>query len=230
MPRSVDVSELPPVTASEEGTDLASLMEECDQPEAVRATARRAAKEYPDLFLDESDARELWGEMADAWHNDYGSAYERAESHHCIGYLAREYEPEDVIQEREAVLIAAAYAETQDFLRQEGISSVTLHRGIGWYDPEDVPQWAWSGEGEATAQTMDTAESWTVDQRMAKEYACMGSDGEWNEHAVMLTATVPAERIVSLPGVGGLGDPTQGEVIVLGGEYGTPMNVNMLPA
>lgn len=107
--------------------------------------------------------------------------------------------------------LKAVYATTQDYLKANGVESITLSRGFKFYDETMVPEWA-KHEGP-TEVPLRPISSWSGDPDMAVQFG--GGDENVRTGAV-ITAEVPAERILSTSR-SGIGALSESEFVVLGG-------------
>ena len=109
--------------------------------------------------------------------------------------------------------VRAEYNQTQRFLKEQGLDSVSVYRGV-----HDLPL-------TAGAQTVDMqpASSWTTDLDRAMQF---GYDMSFRlpVRATVLTTRVPRARVLSTA-VTGRGAVNEGEVILLGG----PLDVTAYP-
>jgi hypothetical protein len=103
----------------------------------------------------------------------------------------------------------AMYDATQADLAARGITEVTVHRGTG-IKLGDEPNYL---TGPATV-ALRPASSWSTDLATAHEFGQMALDNRGA--AAMLTATVPASRVLSTPRTG-MGCLSEAEVVLLGG-------------
>lgn len=103
--------------------------------------------------------------------------------------------------------VQGEYDRTQTFLADNGISEVTLYRGVSF--GKDDPTSPFHEDGKYPID-MNPASSWSVDLQTAAEFAD-GTGETANAH--ILTMTVPAEDIISTARTG-RGALTEGEVVV----------------
>lgn len=103
--------------------------------------------------------------------------------------------------------IKVEYANTQQFFKDVGITHVTLYRGFN----DRYSDRLYDGPTEVL---MQPASSWTTDPTIARSFS--EAYGTRGNQAVMLTARVPVERILSTA-VTGRGCLSEAEVLVLGG-------------
>lgn len=109
-------------------------------------------------------------------------------------------------------VVRAEYAATQQFLKDNGITEITVYRGARGARMSEV--WADKPLDFDTTITMQPATSWTISKRVAETFAANASGDRTMAH--VLTATIPASRILSLP-ITGRGVLREGEVVLLGG-------------
>jgi hypothetical protein len=120
---------------------------------------------------------------------------------------------ETLVNEKAEVLgsfLQAQYDSTQDYLSSKNIDSLVLYRGM-----KDLETPVESGEQWVQTRPMT---SWSTSEQSAAMFSdvdpTLGSDESLN--SVMVKATVPADRILSLP-MTGFGCLNEQEVVVLGG-------------
>ena len=199
------------------------------QHEAVRVhqgrlAAMRAAKADPFLFADDddfADAYDAWNEVSQSWALHYGHLDPYDGDRVNIEALV-ENEPENDDDARLRAVIAAQYEMTQEWLRNNGIDRLVVHRGMGWQEDADdydrdlsrVPSWTEPGAQRITKHA--GVSSWTIDPEVAEHFASE-FQGEDTDLAVVATVEVPAERVLSFPGVGGISALSEGEVVLVTG-------------
>lgn len=112
-------------------------------------------------------------------------------------------------------MLRAMYNRTQEQLSKEGITELSLIRGMGLR----------SGEADSligsSSITMRPMSSWSTKVGIAEEFG-LGQAGEFtdpNAKAVRVIARVPAAQVLSMPGTG-YGCHGEYEVVLLGGEMG----------
>lgn len=93
--------------------------------------------------------------------------------------------------------VRAQYESTQEELKSRGITEVTVYRGQPKIEGEDV--------------VLQPGSSWSLDRNLASNFAVVSH----GENGRVLTATVPASRILALPTNGGC--LQQAELVLLGG-------------
>lgn len=103
------------------------------------------------------------------------------------------------------VFVQGEYDRTQAFLKDNGITEVTLHRGFSSdvSYPEPGPQ----------RIDMNPASSWSVDRETAEQFSDNGFSESSGANAYVLTMTVPASDVISTARTG-QGALHEGEVIV----------------
>lgn len=104
--------------------------------------------------------------------------------------------------------VQGEYDRTQAFLKENGITEVTLHRGF--VSASSYP------EPGAQPIDMNPASSWTVDRDTAVEFSYQENgpeNGSGNQFSYVLTMTVPASDIISTARTG-QGALHEGEVLV----------------
>lgn len=101
--------------------------------------------------------------------------------------------------------VQSEYENTQHFLKEKGITHLTVYRGMTL--PDDVAERV--GEGGAHEISMQPASSWSLDPEHAISFAGF-------RQAFLLAARVPAERVLSTF-LTGRGAAIEAEVILLGG-------------
>jgi hypothetical protein len=103
--------------------------------------------------------------------------------------------------------LSAQYEATQDYLKSEGITSIELFRGMNVSAKEyDAIRGNENGSYELSTRPLT---SWSTNDTVAIKFG-NGDKG------VFLSATIPADRIFSLP-LTGIGCLNEEEVVVLGG-------------
>lgn len=107
--------------------------------------------------------------------------------------------------------LRSMYANTQDYLKANGVERVTLSRGFNFYDETMIPDWA-KHEG-ATDVPLRPLSSWSGDPDMAIQFA---GNGTTPTGGAVIAATVPADRILATARTG-IGALSEDEFVVLGG-------------
>ena len=105
-------------------------------------------------------------------------------------------------------LLRAQYDETQQWLRDHGITEIVLHRGMAWEPDDPVPGWRFA-DGTSGAEDegpplsvegddvrMRPLSAWSVKRTEAQEFASRGDNG------ILLSTVFPAELIFSTPRTG----------------------------
>lgn len=133
--------------------------------------------------------------------------------------MTRHFGYEDKVRSVQQDFLRAQYASTQEYLKANGVTEVRLSRGYHFWDEGSAPEWARS-EGEANVPLRPIS-SWSSSTLVAEEFAT-GSDGAI-QNASVITAVVPAERILSTARTG-VGCLNEYEFTVLGGT--DPVNVD----
>lgn len=102
--------------------------------------------------------------------------------------------------------LASSYAETQAYFKDQGISSMTLMRGVG-----NTPS-SWK-DGDTVSLTSNPLTSWSADPGTASGFAI----DQWANYGsgALLEAEVPVENIVATPFTGA-GCATEYETVVGG--------------
>lgn len=113
---------------------------------------------------------------------------------------------------RYGLLTTAIYAQTQAHLHDAGAGAVTLYRGESWH-PDQFPPGETAPHFDHRAMLAPLS-SWTTTASDASVYALRR--GESGRRPVVLSATVPAARVFSLPTTG-IGGALDREIVVLGG-------------
>jgi hypothetical protein len=108
--------------------------------------------------------------------------------------------------------VRAQYDATQEMFRREGITHVTLYRGLGNNATRLPRNVNLDGAPHEITTTMRPLSSFTVRESLAQSYA-----NNYRGRGILMSADVPVTRILSTP-ITGLGFEDQGEVIVLGGK------------
>ena len=108
--------------------------------------------------------------------------------------------------EASAALLNSMYRQTQDHLREQGIKTMTVYRGVITDDLNGI------SKGTTVKLNGNAMESWTVHPIVARDFAG-GSRGNGR----ILAMEVPASRILSTPKTG-FGCVSEFEVVVLGGK------------
>lgn len=99
----------------------------------------------------------------------------------------------------------AMYDETQAEFKSRGITEIPAYRGIAFQKGK--------GGSKDTTYKMNSVESWTTSKRSAEVFAGKGSE---RYDSMLLSATIPASRILSTP-MTGIGTTSESEYVVLGG-------------
>lgn len=108
--------------------------------------------------------------------------------------------------------VRAMYAETQQQLTEAGIESIRAYRGVRYdFAIEHCPFAPGSHEGNPHLNSLS---AFTVDFSMAKAFAT--NSEEQISDSVIIGATIPAHRIVSLP-TSGIGWTRETELVIMGG-------------
>lgn len=111
------------------------------------------------------------------------------------------------------------YSNTQEYLEEQGIDSVTVYRGIK-FDPEDTPadladfefgDVLEKGVVETSTQPLS---SFSADAREGAKFAHSSKEGR---RGAVMAEEVPRDRVFSLPGTG-FGTHGEQEIVVIGGE------------
>ncbi|MGV8972200.1 MAG: hypothetical protein ACOH10_07745 [Rhodoglobus sp.] len=105
--------------------------------------------------------------------------------------------------------LSGSYAATQAHLTAAGVDSIVAYRGMSWRHG-DEPDWA---SGPQTDQLLRPLSSWSADPTHAAEFADNYGDGGTG---VVLAATIPRDRILSIPSTGP-GAFGESELLVLAG-------------
>ena len=128
----------------------------------------------------------------------------------AMEHLDASYTPDPVEESRNRAFVRAEYERTQEFLEAQGITHVSLFRGmsargadLGYEDRE--------GHMGIEVVTMQPASSWTTKLRTAYDFAKGEPD------PVVLTTRVPASQVLSTC-VTGRGCLSEYEIILLGKE------------
>lgn len=111
-----------------------------------------------------------------------------------------------------ALFLRAQYDGTQEFLKANGVDSVTVYRGMKELPENVVSQVALDSTQNIQMRPLS---SWSGDEEVARNFA-YSPDGR-NNVSVIMQATIPAEQILSMPGTG-FGCLHEQEFVVLGGE------------
>ena len=111
-----------------------------------------------------------------------------------------------------SVFLRTMYAETQSQLRERGITSFVLYRGFA--DAEKV------NSGRVQMRRSMPASAWSADHEEGIRFAHMRARNRPGRKPYLLTATVPASRILGTPRTG-FGCTGEWEYVVVGadGEY-----------
>lgn len=105
--------------------------------------------------------------------------------------------------------LSASYAATQAHLTAAGVDSIVAYRGMSWRNG-DEPGWASEPQ---TDQLLRPMSSWSADPTHAAEFADNYGEGGVG---VVLAATIPRDRILSIPSTGP-GAFFESELLVLAG-------------
>ena len=112
-----------------------------------------------------------------------------------------------------ALFLRAQYDGTQEFLKANGVDSVTVYRGMSELSEDVVAQV--QSDSNQNIQ-MRPLSGWTSSEETARQFA-WSSNNQSNENGVIMQAVIPAEQILSMPGTG-FGCLHEQEFVVLGGE------------
>jgi GNAT superfamily N-acetyltransferase len=123
---------------------------------------------------------------------------------------------QSIIQVNEPAMRAfarAMYDNTQAELAKDGITSMTIYRGMVFRSPDAVREAGFNPDGQSHTATIaqQPASSWSYDFNVAHTFVGTKQGG------VMMAATVPASRILSTMKTG-VGCKPEKEVVVLGGK------------
>jgi len=154
-------------------------------------------------FYTEERARRLWKEQEERMAFYGWGSYEDA-------------------KKKAGAYLRAVYEITQEELRERGIRTVTVLRGL------DLPleEARSMSIGDMIAHTSNPLSSWTVHRDTAEFFAGSKYGAEEGHRGVVLRIQVPAERIFSTS-VTGAGCLPEGEVVLLGGIVDTTSVVTM---
>ena len=114
--------------------------------------------------------------------------------------------------------LRAQYDSTQELLKSKGITKLPLYRGMAWGSEFQKPDWA--KQGGKTTLELRPLSSWTYNKSVAAKFARLGYEVKGHnigQNGNVIEATVPAERILSIPATG-VGCLNENEVVVLGGK------------
>ena len=105
--------------------------------------------------------------------------------------------------------LAATYQQTQEFLAKAGVDSIVGYRGSSWRAGEE-PDWARQPQTDAPLRPLS---SWTASPTHAIKFEQnYGEDGD----GVIRAATIPRDRILSIPSTGP-GAFGENEIVVIAG-------------
>ena len=111
--------------------------------------------------------------------------------------------------------LRAQYDSTQSFFQRVGVTKIPLYRGMRW-DEESFAKPEWAKKNGETQIELRPLSSWTYDKKIANDFAT-DQGAEKNGNGIILEATIPISRILSLP-ITGVGCLHEKEVVVLGGK------------
>jgi hypothetical protein len=107
--------------------------------------------------------------------------------------------------------LQAQYDNTQEFFKAQGVDSLTLQRGLGWGQFDQIPDWARTqGPAEVPLRPLS---GWSSDPNEALRFSSFRG-GQYN--GAVISAEVPAARILAFPRTG-IGCLNEQEFVVLGG-------------
>lgn len=178
--------------------------------------AELAMQQNPGMWKSQDEAEKDWRHFCKSW----SSSYNHVEADESSLHMAIYGEGED----EHIAMAEAQYHTTQTWLRERGITELTIYRGLGWCeDAEDferdimsIPDFAMNGSPGTQVHGPPVA-SWTINPYVAEHFAY--GESEPADHSVVLTSKVPASRVFALPGIGGFGSMMEEEVVVINGTY-----------
>lgn len=118
--------------------------------------------------------------------------------------------------------LKAQYESTQEFLKDKGIDSITMFRGMKELPDEVMAEAKASANQDMSFRPLT---SFSMNEATAFNFAGNHYEGITLENAVVLRSEIPAERILSIP-LTGLGCLREEEAVILGGE----INVDVVTA
>ena len=114
-----------------------------------------------------------------------------------------------------SAFLHAQYDNTQEFLKQQNISSVTVYRGMKELSEEQMAEIKTNSKQDVAFRPLT---SWSLDEAAAFKFAGEAYQGVVLENAAMFRADIPVENILSIP-VTGVGCLHESEVVAFGGQH-----------